>query len=125
MKQRTVIIPKNLLIVPVYDSLTMTQIGAIYSLGTWTVKPGNETAFAEAWGVFARWTAMNQKGAQTAVLVQDLENPRRFISFGPWEDTDAIKQWRNTPEFKKAFETFRDLCSEIQPHTMRVVESSG
>jgi heme-degrading monooxygenase HmoA len=103
----------------------MTQIGTIYSLGTWTVKPGNEKAFAEAWGVFARWTTMTQKGAQTAVLVQDLENPQRFISFGPWENRDALTQWRNTPEFKKAFETFKELCSEIQPHTMEVVESAG
>lgn len=68
---------------------------------------------------------MTWKGAQNAVLVQDLENPQRFISFGPWEDGDALTQWRNTPEFKNAFETFRELCSEIQPHTMQVVETSG
>jgi heme-degrading monooxygenase HmoA len=103
----------------------MTKIGTVYTLGIWTVKPGNEATFIRTWDDFARWTSMYQKGAQTAVLVQDEENPRKFISFGPWQDNDAAMQWRNTPEFKGAFAKFRELCSEIQPHTMLAVASTG
>jgi heme-degrading monooxygenase HmoA len=103
----------------------MTKIGTVYTLGIWTVNPGSETAFIKAWDTFAQWTSKNQKGAQTAVLVQDADNPQKFISFGPWQDIDAALQWRNTPEFKQAFATFRKLCSEIQPHTMRCVASAN
>jgi heme-degrading monooxygenase HmoA len=103
----------------------MTKIGSIYTLGIWMVKPGSETAFIKDWDSFAQWTSKNQKGALTAVLVQDAENPQKFISFGPWQDKDAAMQWRNTPEFKRAFVTFRELCSEIQPHMMRCVAIAG
>jgi heme-degrading monooxygenase HmoA len=103
----------------------MTKIGTVYTLGIWTVKPGKEAAFIKVWDDFALWTSMNQQGAQNAVLVQDAENPQKFISFGPWQDKETAIQWRNTPEFKKAFLIFRELCSEIQPHTMLCVASAG
>ncbi len=102
----------------------MTKIGTVYTLATWVVKPGNESAFIKAWDDFAHWTSMNQKGAQDAVLVQDSENSRKFISFGPWQDMDTVTQWRSTPEFKKAFAKFRELCIEIQPLTLHCVATT-
>jgi heme-degrading monooxygenase HmoA len=103
----------------------ITKIGTVYALGIWTVKPGNKAEFIKIWNDFAQWTSMNQKGSQTAILVKDAEASLKFISFGPWQDKNADTLWRSTPEFKKAFVRFRDLCSEIQPHTMRVVASAG
>ncbi len=103
----------------------MVQTGTLYTLGIWTVKPGNESRFVVAWGEFAQWTAVHQKGAGTAVLVQDAESPLRLISFGPWKDREAVLAWRNSTEFKKAFGTFQELCTEIQPHTMLSVASAG
>ncbi len=103
----------------------MVPTGTLYTLGMWTVKPGNEAAFAKAWGEFAQWTALHQEGAGTAVLVQDADDPLRFISFGPWKDREAVMAWRDSPEFKRAFGTFRELCTEIQPHTMWSVAFAG
>ena len=111
------------LITNVDEVVIMAKTGTVYTLGIWTVKSGNEGVFIKTWDDFARWTSKNQKGAQTAILVQDEDNPRKFISFGPWQDRDAAMQWRNTPEFKQAFGKFRELCSEIQPHTMQCVAS--
>jgi hypothetical protein len=69
--------------------LTMTKIGTVYTLGIWTVKPGKEAAFIKSWDDFAVWTSMNQQGVQNAVLVQDAENPQKFLSFWPWQDKEA------------------------------------
>jgi heme-degrading monooxygenase HmoA len=103
----------------------MTTIGTIYSAGIWTVKPGNETMFIKTWDSLAQWTVAHMKGVLPAVLVQDAENSQKFISLGPWKDMDTLMQWRNTPEFRQAFLKFREICSEIQPHTMRCVASAG
>ena len=70
----------------------MTKIGTVYTLGIWTVKQGNEAAFIRTGTDFAQWTSMNQKGAQIAVLVQDTENPQKFISFGQWQGKDVAMQ---------------------------------
>jgi heme-degrading monooxygenase HmoA len=127
MYNRTKILPpgKNYLIFPAEGIVIMTKIGIIYSAGIWTVKPGNEMAFIKTWDSFARWTFSTLEGVQPEVLVQDAENSQKFISFGPWKDMDTLKQWRNTLEFREAILKFRELCSEIQPHSMRCVASVG
>jgi hypothetical protein len=33
-------------------------------------------------------------------LVRDVRNPGRFISFGQWEDADAVRAWKSSAEFK-------------------------
>ncbi len=103
----------------------MIRNGTLYTLAVWTVKPGNDAAFVKAWDDFALWTSAHQEGAGTAVLVQDVENPLRFISFGSWPDKDVIVDWRGSAGFKKAFASFRELCSDIQPHIMQSVASAG
>jgi heme-degrading monooxygenase HmoA len=113
------------LIDPADKKFTMPPIGTLYSAGIWTVKPGNEAAFIKTWESLAQWTTSTMKGIEPAVLVQDADNPGKFISFGSWKDIATLTQWRSTPEFKKAFATFRVLCSEIQPLTLKCVASAG
>lgn len=102
----------------------MNKINQPYTFGNWTVKPGNEKAFIAEWEAFARWTARNQPGAGTGYLLQDPEHPRQFVSFGPWENTDAIKAWRGHPEFKAFASKVRELCDEFQPQSLLLVASS-
>ncbi len=99
----------------------MDRIGQIFTLGLWSVKAGNEEAFKSAWKQFAEWTSKNQPGAMDAYLLQDVEEPRRFISFGPWRDADSIKTWRQRPEFKEFFAKAKTLCDSIQPQTLKAV----
>lgn len=61
----------------------MNKVNQPYTLGNWTAKAGNEKTFIAEWQAFARWTARNQSGAGTAYLLQDLEHPQHFVSFGP------------------------------------------
>lgn len=95
--------------------------GQVYTMGLWSVKPGNEAALIAAWEKFAKWSAENQPGAMEAVLLQDLEQPRRFVSIGPWEDAEKVRAWRQRPEFQAFFSRAKELCEEIQPRTLKPV----
>ena len=96
-----------------------------YTLGIWTVKPGNEAAFIAEWGSFAQWSSKNQRGADTAYLLQDSDRPQQFISFGGWESPENIKEWRGRPEFQAFVSKARPLCEEFQPHSMKLVAVAG
>lgn len=104
--------------------MTEAGIGTIYTLAEWMVKPGNEDAFVSAWTEFSRWTAENQPGAMTGVLLRDTREPLRFVSFGPWKDQEAADAWRRTPQFQESFVRFRELCSAVTPHSLVSVATS-
>jgi len=104
--------------------MTDAGIGTFCTLAEWTVRPGNEDAFVSAWAEFARWTAENQQGAMTGMLLRDTSEPLRFISFGPWKDRDAAEAWRQTHQFQESFVRFRELCSEVRPQSLISVATS-
>jgi heme-degrading monooxygenase HmoA len=103
----------------------MEDHDAIFAAGIWDVRPGNEKAFIEAWKEFSAWTALRQKGSGYGNLLQDMDNPSRFISFGPWDDLESVKAWRQQPEFRKAIIRFTELCDRITPGTFRLVAGEG
>jgi len=99
----------------------MEESKEIYTLGFWTVKKDKESEFIDAWDKFAQWTMRNQPGTVgTASLIQDVSNPSSFISFGAWENTATIENWRARPEFKVFFAEARELCEDIKPSTWKV-----
>ena len=102
----------------------MSKPRQIYTLGIWTVKEGREQAFIAEWEAFAKWTAKNQPGSQDAYLVKDLNNPRQFVSFGPWDNAEAIAAWRERAEFKAFVGKVKDLCDEFQPRTLSLAAST-
>ncbi len=101
--------------------MNMTEMETLYTLAIWTTLPGKEEAFMKAWEEFARWTQRHMNGSGTAQLLQDADQPSRFISLGPWDNREYIQAWRASPEFNNAFLTFRQLCTEIKPMTLREV----
>lgn len=102
----------------------MSELEQVYTVGLWTVRPGNEAAFISAWQSFAEWTTKHQPGAMTGTLLQDLEQPQRFISFGPWKDAEGVRAWRNLPEFKAFASKAKELCDNFQPSMMKAVAYS-
>lgn len=104
---------------------TTVGVGTPFTLAEWIVRPGNETAFIEAWDRFAGWTAGHQPGAMVGALLQDTADPRRFVSYSPWGSPEEIAAWRGSPEFRAAFERFRELCESITPHAMTCVAMRG
>ncbi len=102
----------------------MPKLNQPFTVGLWTVKPGNQKAFVSAWTEFARWTAEHQRGAGTGYLLQDPGNPNEFISFGPWENSEAINAWRERAEFKAFAAKAKELCSRFEPRTLLLAAST-
>ena len=70
----------------------MSKIDKPFTSGEWLVKPGKESEFIAAWNSFTDWTGQSQVGAGTDHLLRDTKNPGSFLSFGPWENTEAIER---------------------------------
>ena len=92
----------------------MAQIGQPYSSGYWLVKEGSEEDFVSRWTAFVEWSLENAPGLVTGILIQDSDNPRRFLSLGAWDTAEAMQAWRQMPEFQELFDACRELCDEVQ-----------
>lgn len=97
----------------------------IYTLGQWTANAGEEDAFVAAWTEFAEWTAANVSGSSWAKLLRDRDDPRRFISFGPWQDEEAVAGWRQHPRFEEHVARIQQHVESFVPHTLTVAGEVG
>jgi len=97
------------------------EMGQLYTSGDWIAKEGLEQDFIEAWEELASWTAGNAPGSGWALLARDVDNPRRFRSFGPWEDAQSIEAWRGSDGFKERVGKLRGLLEGFEPLTLEAV----
>ncbi len=92
-----------------------------FSAGIWIIKSGKENEFIEEFKKFAKLIFDKNIGAIEVYLVQDVQQPQRFVTFGPWESIEKIEAWRNLPEFKEFFAKAKQLSDEVTPLTMKPV----
>jgi heme-degrading monooxygenase HmoA len=92
----------------------------VYSSGVWTAKEGEAKEFVEAWTEFARWLS-TMPGAGTARLTRDLSEPRRYLSFAPWESAEAMHAWKRAPEFGERMAPVQKHVTEFTPTEMELV----
>ena len=95
----------------------------LYTHGRWVVREGQQERFQAAWQELAEWTNANVSGAVggEARLLQDLDDPRRFYSFGPWDSLEAIEAWRASDGFQQRVGRVRELLESFEAHTLRLV----
>jgi heme-degrading monooxygenase HmoA len=98
----------------------MPRLDQPYTSGTWLVRTGSEDDFIARWRVFTQWSLNNEPGAESFVLIQDAGNPRRFISFGTWDNSEAVTRWRQRPEFAALLGECRALCEEFEPRDYKL-----
>jgi heme-degrading monooxygenase HmoA len=98
----------------------MAKIGRPYTSGIWVVREGNEDEFISRWTEFTEWSLANAPGAESFLLIRQDADPRQFISFGAWEEADAVSAWRATPEFQRRLGACRELCEDFKgvDHTL-------
>ena len=97
----------------------------IFTYGRWEVEPANEEAFVDAWSDFAAW-ASGRAGAGTLRLLRDVRNPGRFVSFGEWEDVEAIRAWKSSPEFKERIGRVVRHTTDFEPtEHVTLVKAAG
>jgi len=92
----------------------------IFSYGRFEVEPENEEAFLSAWSEFASWASQRQ-GAGTLRLTRDIRNAGRFISFGRWDEAEAIAGWKSSPEFKQRIGNVVRQAKEFDPTELVVL----
>ena len=92
-----------------------------FSLGIWQIKPGKENEFVELFRNFAEWVLKRNLGAIEVYLLQDIVQPGRFISSGPWDSIQKIDDWRKLPEFREFFAKAKGLSVDVVPLTMKPV----
>lgn len=88
----------------------------IYSVGRWTVKAGREEEFVAAWRAMGDATVAEFPAAHGRLL-RDVDNPGRFVSFGPWESREAIDAWRASASFTEGVARIRELVEAFEPGT--------
>ena len=86
----------------------------IFTNGRWEVEPENEDAFIDAWSELATWISQ-QPGCTTVWLVRDVRNAGRFYSNGQWEDAEAVRAFKSSPEFKERLGRVRQHTTDFEP----------
>lgn len=89
----------------------------VYTHGTWIVRPGREDEFVALWRELGEWTVARFPGAR-GTLLRDRDEPRRFHSFGPWENEDAVARWRADPAFRERVQRIEPLLERFEPRLM-------
>ena len=99
----------------------MYNLNQLFTSGIWLAKKGKEGDFVREWKAFANWSVRKKLGSEAPYLLQNISNPRYFISFGPWPDLATIEKWRQTKEFQTFVKKVKVLYEKFDPSTLKVV----
>jgi heme-degrading monooxygenase HmoA len=99
----------------------MADVGQPYTSGRWLVREGRVDEFIRRWTAFTEWSRDAVAGAQHFALIQDSNEPRRFLSFGAWDASESVQAWRGSPEFAQQLGACRELCDEFEAHDFALV----
>jgi len=83
------------------------------------------TGVIDAWRDLAEWTKGEIGGAGNPRLLRDRDNQRRFLSFGPWEDVEAVEAWRASEGFEQRIGKIRELLEDLEVRTLDPVVELG
>lgn len=96
----------------------------VYTLGAWRVKAGRERDFVEAWIALGEFFNRLPNPPGVGTLLQSVDEPRQFYSFGPWQSLDDVQAMRAAPGAAEAIQTLVDLCEEATPGSFRVAATA-
>lgn len=96
----------------------------VYTVGAWRVKDGKEGEFVVVWQELGRYFNSLAHPPGQGTLLQSVDEPQQFFSFGPWQTLDDIQEMRSQPETPKEIAKLMDLCEEGRPGTFRVVATA-
>jgi heme-degrading monooxygenase HmoA len=103
----------------------MATVGQPYTSGNWVVQEGQEEEFIRRWTEFTQWAQDNAAGAQGFILLRNMAEPRQFVSFGAWGDSDAVTAWRGSSEFAQYLGRCRELCEDFRTSDSTLAAAVG
>jgi heme-degrading monooxygenase HmoA len=103
----------------------MAALGQPFTSGRWLVREGSEKEFIGRWSALTLWSLREAEGAQFFYLIQDTREPRRFLSFGAWDEPESVQAWRQQPKFGELLGACRELCDEFEAHDYTLASAPG
>jgi heme-degrading monooxygenase HmoA len=94
---------------------------AYYTLASWTVQEGQEAEFLRVWKEELAPAFLSANATANGTLIQSLDKPRQFYSFGPWQSLEEMQAARDDPGVGEAIRKLVSLCDEAKPGPFRVV----
>lgn len=101
----------------------MNKKGQMYRSGRWTIKPGRIDEFISAWQTSVDWLIEHHKRGWSgeAVLLQDIENSHKFISFAWTTNPQQTEELLAGVEFQSFMTDIKVFCDEIEPQRLQAV----
>ncbi len=98
----------------------MKHAGQAYTHTIWKIKPGKQEEFILRWTELADWTALQGLSGK-ARLLRDLDDPNRFVSFGPWDSVANAKRWRSLKDSHEHLKRLQEVLEDQEPRLLEVV----
>jgi quinol monooxygenase YgiN len=90
----------------------------VWTHGTWTVRPGCEAGFVEAWKQMAEERLAELEVPEPPTLLRDRARENVFVSFGPWPDDGAVERFRSSEAFRKGVGAIEEMLERFEARTM-------
>jgi hypothetical protein len=104
--------------------MSVEEIKQHFRLGIWAVKPEKREKFIEAWQTSSDWLTQKLPNERGAVLLEDTNDPTRFISYAPISEFEVTNEVMSGPEFQEHWGAVMQLCDGVEPHSMQVVSAA-
>ena len=92
-----------------------------YTLAYWKVKENKEMEFKNIWEkeLAAAFIAVNPYAKGT--LIQSLDNPNIFYSFGPWSNLELMQKARANEKVRSIIAKLASLCDDAKLGSYRKI----
>lgn len=91
------------------------------TLASWYIKDGHEAEFLRVWREELARAFLSVNPTARGTLIQGLEDPRQFYSFGPWDTLEEMQAARSNVSAREAIDKLLALCDSAKPGPFRVV----
>lgn len=97
-----------------------------YTLTSWKVKDNNEEEFLDIWKREFAPSFIKLNPYSTVTLIQSLENPNIYYSFGPWINLEQLQSSRANEKYRAVISKLVSLCTEARPGSFKnIISISG
>jgi heme-degrading monooxygenase HmoA len=81
-----------------------------YSFNLWKIKEGNEQEFLNVWENELAKAFVKLNPYSKTTLIQSMDTPSIYYSFGPWIKLDQLQAARSSEEYRTAVTKLVSLC---------------
>jgi hypothetical protein len=90
-----------------------------YTFAFWKIKDNNEEEFLHIWEKDFAPAFIELNPYSRITLIQSLENPNIYYSFGPWINLELLQSSRADEKYRNAVSRLVSLCTEARPGSFK------